>query len=976
MRHILTFLIMVMLLSIVVDASSIIVFTDSDAGNFTDVYVAEDDPNTALNANGNLNTGLTGGAQARRSLFQFSWTCTSIPAESVIDNVTLAIVHSSDSVRADDTVSGFILDFNQTEGSVTWNNCVGGAGCTWNATNVVTAQNTPISDAAKNISILPSWYVNMCRNETRSPWIIIKGVEAGVDLNEYYDSSDATPAKRPRLIVGFTESAPGGTPDDPVFVNPTPVHQDHDNINITINVTNPATDITYNLFISDADSDNFNHILQDAPANATGFSQYITTFSVSGGYEYIYNVKNTTSGLYSNNVSRNYSLDTIKPIITVNAATNFSTSNLTIVSPNVSSVVGLDVTFFDNNLFAAVVNVTHSNGTVLFSYSNTSINTTTANVSTTIDFIDYLPGNYTVKLIASDDHTMAEIGNYRVNKLLDRLSFSTETDNEITVKSLTLPMSVDSEKKRDRYEFEFDYLFLQNEYSYVLESKHNLHYIENSKYNGHFVSIDSEGKGNWIDFERNGLLKKHYTITKINDKSYRIDIKSNGEKNIKFRSIGGLNTKEVHYLIKVGARVEFLVKDDSTNGRITATGNYSGQITHTTESVLGELFNVTADKEELIINASDYTTTSFFPVITDQYHNFSYELQLSLGLRLTFFDEITETPIEAETFTVFLSSNNFSNTYNPVNSNPYTISDIKKNDYDIKVGSTNYGQRELIDIAVPGINLTNISIYLVNNSLGQQVTFNVLDVDSEPIEDARLKFQKIIGNNYSTVGEEETDFAGQVVITLYENTDYQIIANHSEYVLKTLNLEPHSTSYNIFLDQESTVIAPIVDIIELRGLDVNLSYINSSQTVSLSYNVSNSSTVQEVCLSVFDTVNNFSYVCSSSDNATLTFVIPDQNTSVVGQAVAITTNRNYVLDSLTVNLMKAWQTWGRDALMFSFVIILVSSLIGLSAGPAGAVVGADLGISMSFLFGFLPIGVGVLFLILFVSIFAFVGLKK
>ena len=171
------------------------------------------------------------------------------------------------------------------------------------------------------------------------------------------------------------------------------------------------------------------------------------------------------------------------------------------------------------------------------------------------------------------------------------------------------------------------------------------------------------------------------------------------------------------------------------------------------------------------------------------------------NLSLTFIDEVSNTKITGETFTVFLKKSDFSQTFSST-TNPFVIPNLDVDLFTkLKVSSTNYPGRQYFNIDLRGgtrSSPVNFTVYLINNTLGSEVTFNIVLEDGlAPLEGVRTVFTKSINGIDTVVSEEDSDFAGQVVLDLDEDTQYTITFTRTGLQDRTILLEPKNPDYLI-----------------------------------------------------------------------------------------------------------------------------------------------------------------------------------
>ena len=755
------------------------------------------------------------------------------------------------------------------------------------------------------------------------------------------------------------------TPADPTFINPTPADNAFNNTNQTINISHPSgTAINYYLYVNDE-----TYIFNETQ-EGTNYKSFATNFS-DGVYEYKASVQNITSGLFSSNISRTLTIDTVTPTITIGSNNNFSIDNSTIIN-NFISNLSIDISFFDTNLFQTLINITNESNASSYSKLNTSITGTTVNVSEIVNMNTWSIGNYTVKLTTTDEHTAQEIKQYGVLKGFNYLRYITEEGNIIKIESKTIPLTFSTTKQKDRYNFNFNYLFQKSTYKFRITSDNKISYIQNSKHAGHFVIIGSNGRGNWIDF--NPIKKKDIIITKFDDYTYEVEITSKGMKKFVFSSLGGLNTVEVNYLLRLGAVIDVWVFDDLTGQSLTATATIGGHSANTIANTSGaRLYNITQEITQLTLNASGYGSETKTIAINSNYHNLSFNMTPVRAVKFYFYDEKSNTLINGETFSIFLETTGFSNDYSTT-TNPYTITQLTTGLYELKVSTANYPERQYFDLNITNVTTTNLDIYLINSTDGGEKTFIVKDSNSDNLEDVRINFTRVINGSRITIAEEDTDYAGQAKLYLDSNYEYRIIFTKSGYNTLTINLEPSDSTYTIFLDDDTTTIPPLIESYLIRTIKYNLTYTNSTKTVLFEWNAPNNYS-DELCLDVLDLNSTFYSNCSTLTSSATSYTITADNTTLLGKAYAKRNSRTYVIETKSINLLKAAVQLGKDVLIIDLVMFLTLGFIGLF-NPIAAVIMGTAGLIGMYLMGMLPIGLPTIMGLIFVVIIISIGIKR
>jgi len=255
------------------------------------------------------------------------------------------------------------------------------------------------------------------------------------------------------------------------------------------------------------------------------------------------------TGVFSSTNS-SFILDIVAPYITINPNNEFNTDQ---INPNdiYDDLVKLNITFTDDQqVFAYLINIT-KDSTTYYSSSATGLSLLTYNFTAVVNATTWGGGVYNAYVAVADAHTVKEIKPYDYLKKVDALEFKTAEGNSITIKSPNAKSS-NAVKSKDRYSFEFSYDVSKTDRVYEVISDKPITYMPKSEYSAHFVILHDGINGNWVDFEG---LGKQYTVTKINDKHYKVTFpKSTASKSetIKFNSLGGLNTYEANYTFYLG----------------------------------------------------------------------------------------------------------------------------------------------------------------------------------------------------------------------------------------------------------------------------------------------------------------------------------------------------------------------------------------------------------------------------------------
>lgn len=533
----------------------------------------------------------------------------------------------------------------------------------------------------------------------------------------------------------------------------------------------------------------------------------------------IYNLEitcNDTVSTVNGSDTVTFKIDTAFPTITLNEGNGFTTLNISNVS-NYHSSLPLNFTFNDNiQLFAYEINI--SQGSFIgFNITNTTLNSQQANYSDILDVSSWDDGLYNIFVTSSDAHTKTRIEDYSIAKTLNKLTFNTEEKNVVQISSIGA-IGTDAIKEKDRYSFEFNYLLSDSERTYIVESDKKIHYYPDSKYKAHFVVWNNDLKqGNWIDFEGYG---NNYEVNKVSDFKYEVIFRDLPvTKSAKFSSIGGLNVYEVNYEwykgnysldyttpATTGSSQTFslnITKEVSATPNIEASFVYDGTQRTVTKTNTSTYANFEADFN-IPESEETYNFTWYINVTKPdgKMYNFTVDDQQDVffaTLNITFYDEENRTLI-TEDITAYLTLEQTRES--TTSTGNLLLGNLTLGEYFIQAESENYPRRGVYFTIVN--QSQNLDVYLVKDLIGNQyIDYYVRNTGKENLEDVRLTFQRLYNGTYTTVAQFETDYAGQGQIFQDQQNEYRVILDHDDYPIKTIDLIPLQTSYEIILDSAS-----------------------------------------------------------------------------------------------------------------------------------------------------------------------------
>jgi len=172
-------------------------------------------------------------------------------------------------------------------------------------------------------------------------------------------------------------------------------------------------------------------------------------------------------------------------------------------------------------------------------------------------------------------------------------------------------------------------------------------------------------------------------------------------------------------------------------------------------------------------------------------------------INISLYDEISNTLIADDVFTVIYRSPTTYVSNSSVTDNPFQLRNITAGTYDLELSSNGYPTRIYTDITISNVNETNLIAYLVDAEVGTEVTFEVLDSALNALDGATLIFKRYINDELITVHQGETAYNGELVVTLDPDYKYTVEATKEDYTPLSIQILPSSTSYTIQMESSS-----------------------------------------------------------------------------------------------------------------------------------------------------------------------------
>jgi len=833
---------------------------------------------------------------------------------------------------------------SSSAGEVTWN--VLPYGCEqpdcYNSTFVIASVPDWTSGGVRyvNITLNTTWYQRLLDEGSGWKWsegLLMIGYEGGGENTAQYYSSDyynTDSEKVPVLWVDYTLGI--DTVTDPVWIHPS-VDGQTNNTNITINISHSGTDVNISFYVN-----NESYFYNKSMTVIGSHWNWTTNFS-DGTYVLKASVYNYSSNIWSNNITRTLKIDTTIPTITLNLNNSFNTSSVSRIN-QYDNYLYFDITVADESaLFGFMVNATEvKTGTSYFNYTNISFGygNKTFNFTRNVSTSSWPAGVYNITIIASDSHTINSIDKYDVNDGINTIRFDTVEGNRIEISSDGSSYSTLHTKKTDRYWFGWNYLFADSTRKFTLKSNNKIYYLSGSKYTAHFVVLSNRLNGNWIDFENIG---KDYSVKKISDKEYDIIFTNLPLTNqIISKSIGGTNKitesyfwykgnssissnsssaygKTENFLLNISRNLSYAIPtsnfvfngtiyDDVTNTTYTNYIIFSKDITIPRPVGISQnlpyFWNVTIIQP---INNDKYTfeISDTINVSTSLLHNCT-EYDIST-LNVSFINFADDNPVDVNyEYSFDYSGNNFSDSGTGANFSLCLFEDetIVTGDFFIEWINNSF----LYTYYIEDLTLTNTTQTLTLRVTAgtTDTTATVYNQDNELFEGVYIRYLKydVDTNDYLLVGIGKTNFEGELVMPLVQNTErYQFMLYYPYSTLLQTTIPSYITGTSI-LFQLSAVEDVAGDFHKVMNIDYSLSFSNITDTFTWVYSDSNS-VISRGCMDVYKIIasgfnNTISEECLSVVSGTITSTVTRENgTTYLANTYVTISGEDWFIDSLT-----------------------------------------------------------------------------
>jgi len=386
--------------------------------------------------------------------------------------------------------------------------------------------------------------------------------------------------------------------------------------------------------------------------------------------------------------------------------------------------------------------------------------------------------------------------------------------------------------------------------------------------------------------------------------------------------------------------------------------------------------NVTA-----YIDAPDYSlisnlTLSGFNVSSNQY-NKQFSLYQTNTLNITFYDEANPTVLlTGINITLDLISSVYANSYYTTNGTMY-LSLLTPADYTLRYSALNYVER-FYSVTVTNRSFQSVSLYLINSSVARNLTINVIDDITNPVEGAEVQVLKynLATNTYILQEIMTTNVVGEGVVSVTYNDEYYkfIVLVDGEVVKIT---DPSYITESP-LTLQITIGSEIgEDYFDYYNFYKDLTFNTATDSFRLNF-VDGSGVSNTVCLDV-SRIGNFSETlltttCDSAASGTILISVnPINGTTYKGYAYFLNSDGvEYFIDSEyytypSSNIFGSFGLWLQVVLTTAFVLSAVVSVeLAMILTPLSLILGYFVGLNSFSLIGLIPLQIIGFILFLFI----------
>jgi hypothetical protein len=340
-------------------------------------------------------------------------------------------------------------------------------------------------------------------------------------------------------------------------------------------------------------------------------------------------------------------------------------------------------------------------------------------------------------------------------------------------------------------------------------------------------------------------------------------------------------------------------------------------------------------------------------------------------------DEITKATITSVNVTMNLISDLISYTYSTTNGTIYAPL-LEPTTYNVRTTAAGYVDRFYSALTVTNGSYQDITIYMLNESLADNITITVIDQNTLVLENATVKALKYdpSTNTYITVEVGNTNFEGEVYLSLQKNTEYyKFIIEYNNEVIFTSN-----PSY-IYKDSLAFQVNTAGNILQnydyFNKISSSISFDNTTNEFTFIFTDSTSQS-HTYCLDIDKynglTTTTINTTCTTTTAGSITLSFTPVNESVYTATGYYTEEGiDYELSKKTISF-KTILDLGTDGLFLQLILTLIFIIGTVALHPVFVPISISLSLiigrlmflnpfDMGILLGFMAVGIIITYVI-------------
>lgn len=369
------------------------------------------------------------------------------------------------------------------------------------------------------------------------------------------------------------------------------------------------------------------------------------------------------------------------------------------------------------------------------------------------------------------------------------------------------------------------------------------------------------------------------------------------------------------------------------------------------------------------------TTYEYYASCTDGFSTTGTETNTiftyDTALVVNFFDEITLNPLN--NITLEYIGNEFSGTLNTTSS-IINITNLGIGEYHLRYSSNNYILRDYW-INITSIPFSGINLYLLNDSVGNNVTIELLDNFESPLTDYYIKLQRyyLEDNTFRTVEIVKTNYFGEEFLSaqLFDELYKIVITDGEKTFLSTSSFKISETTL-VFQINPGTLVGSEYE--KTANIVHALSFENTTNEITFLWDDTKNEVTQG-CLAIYkislDSKTLVNSSCVSSSGGSITLGVENITTATYeGLGSVYYSNTETTLNTILTTVNENTEAiFGTTALLLVIIIAIELSFIGMIS-PAIMILMQGVWFTTTKIIGFHALPWGVVLLVDVVCIIA------